>query len=32
VPPYAETRAYVKRVMELARNYRLRKTLQGVQA
>ena len=32
VPPYAETRAYVKRVMELARSYRLRKTLQGVQA
>ena len=31
VPPYAETRAYVKRVMQLARSYRLRQTLSEVQ-
>ncbi len=32
IPPYAETRAYVKRVLGLARGYRQRKSLQGVQA
>ena len=32
VPPYAETRAYVQRVMSLARSYRQRQTLQEVQS
>jgi hypothetical protein len=32
VPPYAETRAYVQRVMSLARSYRQRQTLQAVQS
>lgn len=32
VPPYAETRAYVQRVMSLARRYRQRQTLQEVQS
>jgi soluble lytic murein transglycosylase-like protein len=30
VPPYRETKAYVKRVMELAQGYRQRQTLRGV--
>jgi Transglycosylase SLT domain len=32
VPPYAETRAYVLRVMSLARSYRQRQTLHEVQS
>lgn len=32
IPPYAETRAYVKRVLGLARGYRQRQSLQGVQS
>ena len=32
VPPYAETRAYVQRVLSLARSYRERQTLQEVQS
>ncbi|MFZ2825207.1 lytic transglycosylase domain-containing protein [Hydrogenophaga sp.] len=32
VPPYAETQAYVQRVMSLARSYRQRQTLQEVQS
>lgn len=30
VPPYRETRVYVKRVMELANGYRQRQSLQGI--